>query len=138
MSEEVLEWSSIPRKSREALDSIFRYGYVLAYKESPIPSIKSQWSCFAGGDDDKLEYCTKYGKQTIAPLIKLGLLDVLQPDIDVFAGAGLKGMATWKKAMLDDYIPHSPLNSVWGSERFDGIESYIDQLLGIVRHDPKH
>ena len=129
MAEEFMEWKSIPIRSREAMDTIFRYGYALAYKESHVPFMKNQWSCFAIGEDGKAEYCCKYGEQTIGILIRLFLLETLQPDVDVFAGAGLRGLATWKKAMIDGHIRISPMTSVWGSKNFENLDQSIDQML---------
>lgn len=123
-----MEWRAIPIRSRDALDTIFRYGYVLILQHEPWKG-KDAWYCYkhlAG----EYSHHGKYGVQTISILIRDNLVEIIKgKDGRSYISPTKYGLFTWKKAMKDRHISPGKITSIWGCEEQDEYDRIIDEDL---------
>lgn len=101
-----LSWNAIPAKSRNILDRIFRFKWIVMYKKNADPYAKNpdKWVCYWDWGDKKppsnqFELAQSFSVSTIAPLIRLGLMrENKSNDVHTLLPTK-KGMQTWQDAM---------------------------------------
>jgi hypothetical protein len=125
-----MEWKTIPIRSREALDMIFRFGYVLILQHEHWRG-KNAWYCYEHRSGE-YSYYRKYGVQTIAILIRENLVEVIEGKLGhSFIRPTKYGLFTWKKAMKDRHISPGKITSISGYEEKDEYDRIIDEELNV-------
>lgn len=108
---EALPWNSIPRRARDAFESIQRLKAPVAHRIIPgAPSGSPRhWTVYWDNGEGKAaneRYTAyrNYGPSTIAPLINLGLMEEVNTEHYVMLDLTLKGEATWERAIDDGLV----------------------------------
>lgn len=106
-----LPWNSIPPRSRDIFERILSMGWVVALNkgDGTWQRPRDQWNCYwdhsnRKNGSAKLEFAESFSATTLAPVIKLGLMEKKSGGGHVFLLPTEKGKATWQRAIDDGHI----------------------------------
>lgn len=103
-----IPWNTIPSRARQALDYILRFEWAVQLLQSPDPWDRptGKWGCYAIVNQETKEcmMMKTYGKSTLEPLIKLGLMEYRENEQMTYLFPTQKGVASWLEAIEQGYL----------------------------------
>jgi hypothetical protein len=107
-------WHTIPSRSRSIFDRIARFEWivVLTPNADPWAAQPDRWSCYWDwgenhGRADRIELADSFSVTTLAPIVRLGLMEVRMFEGKTFLDVTAKGKATWRAAVEAGHV-HRP------------------------------